>query len=1272
MIKFKLPKIIFIIFSFFLFVPTLIFLPVPVFSQAASFPNATIHPQPVIRWGNTSYHDGVGARDPWVIRDGSTYYLYYDCTENLYNPSFESNLGTNGWDVWHATVSSSTEQKLFGDRSLKVVTDGTAHAGTYTGTYYYQNNPIPANAASGVGMAVFPGETYIASAYIWADSNTTMDFVVQQFKNNPGHFGENRLGDNYNFKQTIKGNNTWQRVSVKFTADIRTAAITISLASTNAQTTTSFWDGVQLERVTSSTNSTSDFPGNQEYFNRPIEELTGWRSCVATSTDGINFDKKGPVKVTGAKGDWENVERPGWTGTSFVYANVFPYQGKWYAYYWKGGGPRNFKDDSEAYLGLTLHLPAGLTISHPDRSGLAVADSPLGPFRRISQNNPVVDVVDPQGLCEGDIRPKEAAQGKVWGCEYLTANSVPQFIDNKWVLFLAGQTHYQKNTWVNSIGVKPGSQNCMVYGITAGIATSNSPLGPWTPSDINPIFNPAESCSTGENSLEGPVYYKDKSGKHVLFLNGISGGNGRVVAVWTDNPLAKWSLQNRKTVISKDQAPGGSGSAINLPTMVETPDGNTLNLYFGFRKSVPAGAESDKGGGDLHGMLFHDIGLATLPLPLNPPFTAAPVVSTPGVPAAAISGPSTGTPGQTFSFNSSITADSGIESSNIWIAKVTGSQGEAIKAGDIEGFDESKFNCGANRSFPNCIWYKIASGSDSSTSGQVKILTTGVYKVMIDVKPKEDNANQKLCSGNPYILSYPISTAGLTFYSCGLTSVLTVTVSSGNSGAATLTGYAIAESPADLPTDSSNRRVIQTTNSRINLTHNFPSSLARTTYTIFVRFFYSNGSYTNPPLQRSISFDPPTENTSGSTTTPVATTTTVTVTGYTLGEDLAAVQNSQAAEHPWDGKPINYTLTSEGTKTIFVKFFYSNNTSLVRQTSVTYHAPPAPAATLAPQNTPQHPPSPVVTTTGVPAATILGPSIGTAGQTFSFTSDINSDSGVEVTNMWIARVTGSQGEAIQAGDVEGFDESKFNCGSKRSFPNCIWYKIASGADKRTSGRVTISNPGTYQVIMDIKPQGANASQRLCSSNPYVSYPISTGGLKFYNCGPNSTLTITVSPAPTVTPTVAGVPAAFLSGPNVGLTGQILDFTAYINSPDGINSGTVYIAKVSSDKAIRVSGNDIEEYDSSKFNCDSNDSFPNCIWYKLGEGYTNNRFKATSVLKTPGQYVLIIDAQPGGSDSNQRRCSSNPYVTYPPTGLKTGGLTFYNCGPDSRLVVTIYQ
>lgn len=617
-------KIITALFS----IPLLLlpFFPSSVFGAATdNIANPQIYNQPVISWGNSSYHDLLGARDPYVVKDNGTYYLYYDCTENLYNPSFESNLGTNGWDTWHASVSSVTEKKLFGDRSLKVETDGTKGGGAYTGNYYYNNNRTDANLASPMGLLVTPNTTYIASAYFWANSNTEMGLVVKQYKSDPRNFAENVI-DSPTTSVTKNGNNNWQRIFVKFTTAANASAVTISLATPQAARTTSYWDGVQLERITDNGVSTSsEFPTNMD-FNRNVEETIGWKSCVATSTDGINFTKKGPLKVLGTKGSWEaKSETTGFPGTSFIYANVFPYNGKWYAYTWEAWHPI---DVTHRYWDLATQLPNGDSSSnYPARSGLSMADSPLGPFTRISQSSPVVLPTD-QNYCQQQTRSCQSGN-MVWGCDYMTANGAPHLINNQWVLFLAGQTQYQNGVWAGSTGYQEnGEAGC--HAITSGFATSSSPLGPWTPWNQNPLFTPQDQATKVGTAEEGPIYYFDQgSGNHVLFYNAISGGIPRVDAFWTKDPLNHWPGENKAQIITqagpfpwmKYNNPQ-SNVAINLPTVIESADNSKLLLYFGVRDGWEG---NDPTGGT--GYLFHDIGLATLKLPLLSASQSSPTAS---------------------------------------------------------------------------------------------------------------------------------------------------------------------------------------------------------------------------------------------------------------------------------------------------------------------------------------------------------------------------------------------------------------------------------------------------------------------------------------------------------------------------------------------------------------------------------------------------------------------------------------------------------------------
>jgi hypothetical protein len=535
--------------------------------HADNIDNPQIHPQPVVRWGNSSYHDSLGARDPFVVKDQGTYYLYYDCTEDLLNPSFESNLGTNGWDTWNGTAVATTEKKLFGSQSLKLTNTGAEGGGAYTGNYYF-GAKTDANLAMFAGLEVTPNTPYIASVYVWANPGNTAQLIVQQYRDDPyGNYTQNVISDQTS-KVTLTGNGAWQRLSAKFTTSATTTAVTLSLTPGISQT--SYWDGVQLERVEGSQTTPTDFPANV-WFNYSLPDVIGWKTCLATSTNGTNFRKHGMLYLGGARSDWETKEKPGWVGTSGIYMSPFFYQGYWYSYTWVAGyqlGTALYTLDQ----GSTNHRPwygdrrAYLPNGNPTRSGLVRSPSLSGPWERVSQSGPLTSPNPTTG----------------WGQTYVSANGVPQLISNQWVLFLAG--------------APGGTFNWRT--ITPGLATGSTPLGPWTVTGYTPLLPPND-----QNVVpEGPIYYKDQSGKHVMFVNDIAGGDA--LAYWTDNPLSAWPPNNRKTIVPGVQ----DGLRIGLSTVVEK-DGQTLLVYYANRP--PSGPSNS-----WKQYLFHDIGLATISLPL--------------------------------------------------------------------------------------------------------------------------------------------------------------------------------------------------------------------------------------------------------------------------------------------------------------------------------------------------------------------------------------------------------------------------------------------------------------------------------------------------------------------------------------------------------------------------------------------------------------------------------------------------------------------------------
>ncbi|MDP3994620.1 MAG: hypothetical protein Q8P91_02220 [bacterium] len=499
---------------------------------------------------------------------------------------------------------------------MKIVTANKDGAGGFTGNYYFQNNPTENNLAMPTGLEVTANTSYIASVYVWADGETLTKLWIKQYRDDPGYYRENWITTSDQIKE-IRGNGQWQRIFVKFKTLADATAITISLVADPQSTT--FWDGVQLEKVSESLNQPTVFPESLN-FNKPLEDTIGWKSCVATSGDGVNFDKKGPLEITGVRRSWEEMEKPGWVGSSFMYLNPFFYDGYWYAHTWVSGYPivkgnPNVIDQGGpnrrfGYGDRRTFLPAGLA-----RSGLARSKSLLGPFERVSQNDPVVL---PEQLPANDLNSCEQTtrnENSSWGCEYLAVSGVPQLINNQWLLFLSGATSFQKGS-LDWDGRK--SPFCGSHGITSGVIKGDSQLGPWkTTTNNNRLFLPSEVCSTNVVA-EGPIYYFDQaSGEYLVFVNDIKAGS--IVAFWTKDPLATWPMVNRKTIIGRNQVPWSNGpdNAINLATVVEDNNNGKLMLYFGARAtySIRTGWKD---------FLFHDIGLLTIDLPLLPPLPIIP------------------------------------------------------------------------------------------------------------------------------------------------------------------------------------------------------------------------------------------------------------------------------------------------------------------------------------------------------------------------------------------------------------------------------------------------------------------------------------------------------------------------------------------------------------------------------------------------------------------------------------------------------------------------
>ena len=141
-----------------------------------------------------------------------------------------------------------------------MVTEAVSYTGAFTDDYYYDLNNKGDSLAMPGGLEVMPETNYVASAYVKALPGTRLAILIQEFRDDPEFFSQNKLNpasiissywDNQNkwYKSEIVANSNWQRVWVPFQTQTETRAVTISLVSVENKITISYWDAVQLEKV---------------------------------------------------------------------------------------------------------------------------------------------------------------------------------------------------------------------------------------------------------------------------------------------------------------------------------------------------------------------------------------------------------------------------------------------------------------------------------------------------------------------------------------------------------------------------------------------------------------------------------------------------------------------------------------------------------------------------------------------------------------------------------------------------------------------------------------------------------------------------------------------------------------------------------------------------------------------------------------------------------------------------------------------------------------
>src|SRR5205823_3777236 len=136
--------------------------------------------------------------------------------------------------------------------------------------------------------------------------------------------------------------------------------------------------------------------------------------------------------------------------------------------------------------------------------------------------------------------------------------------------------------------------------------------------------------------------------------------------------------------------------------------------------------------------------------------------------------------------------------------------------------------------------------------------------------------------------------------------------------------------------------------------------------------------------------------------------------------------------------------------------------------------------------------------------------------------------------------------------IDAFDVSNFNCLTGET-GSCAWYQIG-GVDKSSNflsidGKFAPLTPGKYIIIVSGGP--TNAKERFCSNNPYVTYPITTGGFTFADCGsPAIHLTVTGNSAqPSQSPHTSS-PQASLTGPTTARVGQPISYVSSVQNNSG--------------------------------------------------------------------------------------------------------------------------
>jgi hypothetical protein len=165
---------------------------------------------------------------------------------------------------------------------------------------------------------------------------------------------------------------------------------------------------------------------------------------------------------------------------------------------------------------------------------------------------------------------------------------------------------------------------------------------------------------------------------------------------------------------------------------------------------------------------------------------------------------------------------------------------------------------------------------------------------------------------------------------------------------------------------------------------------------------------------------------------------------------------------------------------------------------------PTPVVSLPPARGEQ--PSPPPVSQNSPTVALDIPSQVQVNQQVLPMGSVSSTRGVNQVWVYVSRDGGSEPIRVQKNDVLNFNENNFKCANTSS-NICNWYLVTKAYGSPFSAVFTPRQTGVYKVMVEVEPNTIDAKAHYCSSNPYISYPFTNGGITYYQCGEAATITV---------------------------------------------------------------------------------------------------------------------------------------------------------------------